>query len=361
MVNCVYIHIPFCEKKCHYCSFCSFPLLSYKEKYLNALVKEIKHHYKNETLNTLYIGGGTPSLLNNNEIEKILNCFNYNSNCEITIEANPNSLSLNKIIEYKNLGINRISIGVQSFDDNILKSIGRLHTKKDIYNVIEWLNKADFENYNIDLIYGLPNQSIINWEKTLDEAIMINPKHISTYGLKIEEGTYFNKNKPNNLPDENMQAEMYAILINKLKNYVHYEFSNFAQSEKYYSKHNLAYWKRNFYYGFGLSASGFIENKRYTNTFNLKEYLNNPINKTYEILSKQNEIEEEFFLGLRIKEGINFNYINKKYKINISEKYRPLFEKFISQGLMKKTKNGVKLTTKGILVSNEILCEFIDI
>ena len=178
MINCVYIHIPFCEKKCHYCSFCSFSILSYKEKYLNALIEEIKFHYRNETLDTLYIGGGTPSLLNENEIEKILNCFNINKKTEITIEANPNSINFKKLKNCKNLGINRISIGVQSFDDKILKKIGRLHNKKDIYNAIKWINKADIENFNIDLMYGLPDQTIENWQETIDEAIKLNPKHI---------------------------------------------------------------------------------------------------------------------------------------------------------------------------------------
>ncbi len=362
MAKCVYIHIPFCEKKCHYCSFCSFQLLSSKEKYLNALIKEIKFYYGNESLKTLYIGGGTPSLLEINEIERIMECFNYDKNCEITIEANPNSLNLNKIKAYKKLKINRLSIGVQSFDDDILKTIGRLHTKKDIYNVAKWINQADFKNFNIDLMYGLPNQDMTIWQKTIEEALKINPTHISTYGLKIEKGTFFDKHKPKNLPDDTLQAEMYELLIDNLKNkYSHYEFSNFAKSKKYYSKHNLAYWTRKDYYGFGLNASGFIKNKRYTNTSNISNYLKNPTNKNYEILTVQNQIEEEIFLGLRLNKGINYNKINKKYNLDIYCKYQKLFENFINKGLMKKTKEGVKLTAKGILISNEILCEFIDI
>ena len=336
-------------------------MLSYKEKYLNALVKEIKFHYKNEKIKTLYIGGGTPSLLESVEIEKILNCFNYDLNSEITIEANPNSITLKKIKDYKNIGINRISVGIQSFDDNILQSIGRLHTKKDIYNVVDWLNKANFENFNIDLMYGLPNQNIKIWQETIDEALKLNPAHISSYGLKIEKGTYFEKYTPKNLPDDSMQAEMYLILTEKLNNFIHYEFSNFAKTKKYLSKHNLAYWTRKNYYGFGLSASGFIENKRYTNTFNMKQYLENPTNKICETLTKQNQIEEEIFLGLRLKEGIDFQTINQKYNIDTYKKYEKLFKKFIDKGLMAKTKNGIKLTLEGILISNEILCEFIEI
>lgn len=362
MVKCVYIHIPFCEKKCHYCSFCSFPLLSYKEKYLNALEKEINFYYKNETLKTLYIGGGTPSLLEYEDIKKIIDHFKIDCNTEITIEANPNSITKEKIKYYKDLQINRLSIGVQSFDDETLKTIGRKHTKKDIYNAINWLKDCNFDNFNIDLIYGLPNQTIETWKKTIDEAVKINPAHISCYGLKIEEGTYFDKFPPKNLPDDTKQAEMYEILIEKLKNkYIHYEFSNFAKEKKYISKHNSSYWKRKNYYGFGLSASGFIENKRYTNTFNLKKYIENPIEKKFDILTKQNEIEEEIFLNLRLLEGINFEEINNKYKIDIYKKYEKLFKKFINQGLMEKTNKGIRLTIKGILISNEILCEFIEI
>ena len=163
------------------------------------------------------------------------------------------------------------------------------------------------------------------------------------------------------MPDETTQAEMYLVLTEKLKNYNHYEFSNFAKSEEYFSKHNLAYWTRKNYYGFGLSASGFVNNKRYTNTFNIKEYLKNPINKEYEQLTKENEIEEEIFLGLRLEKGIDFNIINQKYNIDIYKKYEKQFKKFINERLMKKTNNGIKLTLRGILLSNEILCEFIEI
>ena len=362
MINCVYIHIPFCEKKCKYCSFCSFSLLKIKDEYINALIKEIKFFYKNEDLKTIYFGGGTPSLLDINDIKKILENFNFNSKTEITIEINPHNISKEKLIAYKNLGINRISVGVQSFDNKILNTIGRNHTTNEALDVINMIKNVGFDNFSIDLIYGLPNQTIKNWQDTLDIALNINPAHISLYGLKIEKGSYFYKYPPKNLPNDEMQAKMYKIAINKLKQkYIHYEFSNFAKNENYYSRHNSSYWECKNYYGFGLSASGYVENKRYTNTFNFREYLKNPLKKEYEILNKENMIEEEIFLGLRLTKGIDFNKINNKYNIDIYKIYKNEFEKFLNLNLMEKTQNGVKLSQKGILLSNEILCEFIKI
>ena len=361
MINCVYIHIPFCKKKCNYCSFCSFNGLKYKKEYIDALVKEINFFYKEEPLKTLYFGGGTPSLLEIKDIEKILSCFNYSSNTEVTFEFNPTDITKEKIINLKKLNVNRLSIGVQSFDDDILKAIGRNHNSKDIFQAIEVIKNACLDNYSIDLIYGLPNQDINHWIDTLDKAISIKPKHISLYGLKIEEGTYFYKNPPKNIANLDIQAEMYEIAVKKLKkDFIHYEFSSFAAEKKYISLHNSTYWKLNPYWGFGLSASGFIENKRYTNTFNFKHYLNHPTEKNYQTLTKQKLLEEEIFLGLRINEGINFEYLNKKYNIDIYQKYRQVFEKFIDLKMIKKTKKGAKLTLKGVLVSNHILCEFIE-
>lgn len=361
MINCTYIHIPFCKTKCNYCSFCSFPLINKKNEYIKALIEEIKFHYKNEMQKTIYFGGGTPSVLDIEDIKRILDCFNYNKNTSITIEMNPIDISEEKLINLKKIGINRVSLGIQNFDDNILKIIGRNHnsdTAKSSINLV----KEFFDNYSIDLMYGLPEQTTDNWSKTIDYVIELNIPHISLYGLKIEAGTKFYKFPPKNIANSDIQADMYKLAVEKLsKNYHHYEFSNFAKSKKYYSKHNLSYWKRNNYYGFGLSASGFIDNKRYTNTFNYKDYIKDPKMRNFEKLSIQKQIEEEIFLGLRLSEGINFNYMNKKYNIDVDKKYKNVFKKFIDEGFIKKTKNGVKLTLEGILLSNEILCEFIEI
>jgi len=337
-------------------------VLKYKYDYIEALLKEIKFHYKNNYLSTIYFGGGTPSLLDKTDIEKILKVFNYDKNTEVTLEINPNSLTKDKLDFYYDIGINRLSLGVQSFNDSILNNIGRIHNLSDIYRSIDFIKNSKINNFSIDLMYGLPEQNLENWEDTLKKALKISPEHISLYGLKIEKGTSFYKNLPKNLPSDDMQTVMYNLAVKELsKNYLHYEFSNFAKNRDFISKHNTNYWKRGNYFGFGVSASGFIENKRYTNTSNLKEYLLNPCEKKYEILSKQNEIEEEIFLGLRLYEGINFNLINKKYNIDIYKTYKKIFDKFLKDGFLELTDNGVKLTLKAIPVSNEILCEFIDV
>ncbi len=362
MINCVYIHIPFCQKKCKYCSFCSFETLSKKEIYLNALKKEIKNYYKNEPLKTIYFGGGTPSLLEVSEIESILELFNFSSSTEITLEMNPNDVTFDKLKDLKTLGVNRLSLGVQSFDNATLKEIGRLHNKDDIFRVVENIVKLGFDNFNIDLIYGLANQNLSDWIESLNIAKSLNPSHISLYGLKIEKGSYYFKYRPKNLPDIDLCAKMYEIAQDILqKDFLHYEFSNFARSKKYYSKHNLNYWKNENYYGFGLSASGYIENKRYTNTFDFNKYLKDPITKDFIVLSKKEKIEEEVFLGLRIIEGLDFSHINKKYDIDIFKKYEKIFNKYLGLNLMEKTQKGIKLSPRGQLVQNEILCEFIDV
>lgn len=362
MINCIYIHIPFCQKKCKYCSFCSFELLKLKGEYLNSLTKEINFYYKKNPISTLYFGGGTPGLLKAEEIFDLIKLFNFKKNREITLEINPDNADTEKLKKLKNIGINRISIGVQNFDNNILKILGRNHTREKIYECIEQIKTSGFDNFSIDLMYGLPTQTIKQWEQTLDEVIKLEIPHISLYGLKIEKGTYFYKFPPKELPDMDTQAKMYELAVKKLgKEYVHYEFSSFARNKKFISKHNSAYWKRKYYWGFGVSASGFIEDKRYTNTNNLKEYIVNPIQKCYTKLSKKEQLEEEIFLGLRLKDGIDFCKIEKKYCVDIKEKYKSLFEKYVKFGFLKYTKKGIKLTLKGVLVSNEILSDFIEI
>ena len=362
MINCTYLHIPFCKSKCPYCAFCSYSTIRLKDEYIEALVKEIKHFYKNNLLKTIYFGGGTPSILDIKDLKKILECFNYDKNTSITIEANPLDLTKEKLQGYKEAGINRVSVGAQSFNNQILKIIGRNHTKEDIINAFRNLEDEGFDNYSIDLMYGLPNQTEKIWQDSIKQAIELDIKHISLYGLKIEEGTKYFKFPPENLPSLDKQADMYETAVKMLCNkYSHYEFSNFAKNINYYSIHNMAYWKRENYFGFGLSASGFIDNKRYTNTFNFKEYIKNPTKKEYKTLNKQQQIEEEIFLGLRLHQGINFEYINKKYNTDIKKKYYSVFNKFIKEGLIEKTNKGVKLTLRGILLSNEVLCEFIQI
>lgn len=353
----VYIHIPFCKSKCHYCSFISFPKLELKEDYLNALKQEIKHRYRGEKLNTLYFGGGTPSILEPNEFEEIINLFNFNNNAEITTELNPENITEEYLKNLKNTKINRLSFGSQTFNDKILKAIGRRHNAQDIEKAVKLAQQVGFDNISLDFIYGLPNQTIEDFTKDLLHACKLNIQHISLYGLKIDEECYFYKNPPKNLPDEDNQADMYLKAIETLSDFEHYEISNFCK-KGFHSKHNLNYWENNNYYGFGCAAHGYENGIRYFNYTDLNKYINNPT--TFENshkLSKQEQLEEEIFLGFRKMEGINITEIQNKFNIDFENKYKTTLEKY--KDYFEKTKNGYKLSNNGILISNIILSEFL--
>lgn len=357
----IYIHIPFCQKRCNYCSFLSGFDLNLMNDYVVAVIKEAKRFYENQSVKTLYFGGGTPSLLTIKHLENIINTFNFEREYELTLEVNPKTVDLKKLKEFKKIGINRISLGVQSFDDDILKFIGRVHNSKEALETIENIKLSGFENFSIDLMYGLPNQTLKIWEKTLNVAKTTGAKHISLYGLKIEEGTNFYKNPPKNLPDEDLAADMYELALNNFSNFYHYEFSNFALCEKYLSKHNLTYWKTLPYLGLGLGASGFLYGKRYQNETDFCEYLKNPTaEKNFEQYSEKKLLEEHIFLAFRLFEGIDVEKINVLFNINFDIKYEKQLKKFIELDLIQKTLHGYRLTKKGILLSNSVLCEFLD-
>ena len=362
MIEHAYIHIPFCIRKCHYCSFVSGFNINKKAKYISALKTEIEKRYKGEKLSTIYFGGGTPSLLEAEELSEILNYFNFDNFCEITLEANPETVTKEKLTKIKNAGFNRISLGVQTFNNNLLKLIGRNHNEETVYQAIQTIKNAGFKNISIDLIYGLPNQTLDDFIKDLKKAIKLDIQHISTYGLKIEDESFFGENPPSNLPNDEQQASMFLELCKILKdnNFEHYEISNFAK-KGYESNHNCAYWKNKNYYGFGLNASGYEENTRYKNTGYFEEYIKNPLNKEEEeILTEQETMENEIFLALRLNEGINISEINQKYKIDFEQKYKKTIDKYTNLDMLK-IKNGYcNLTEKGILLSNEIMSEFLD-
>jgi len=362
MTQNAYIHIPFCKSKCKYCSFISFSELDLKEKYLAALSDEIKYRYKGELLNTIYIGGGTPSLLTEREAAGIVNAFQTNKETEITIELNPENISESYLKNLKGIGVNRLSFGCQTFDDEILKYIGRRHNSNDVIKSVQLAKNAGFENISLDFIYGLPNQTIEMFEKDLKKAISLNIPHISLYGLKIDSDCFFAKNPPKNLPDEDIQADMYikAIKILSENNYEHYEISNFSK-KGFNSKHNLNYWKNNSYYGFGAAAHGYENGVRYSNYRTIDEYIKNTTKCEYSHrLSEQERLEEEIFLGFRKSDGINTEKINNKYNINFDKKYKNVLDKYLSLNYIEKTENSYKLTLNGILVSNVILADFIE-
>lgn len=358
MIKNAYIHIPFCKSKCNYCSFISFEQIGLIEEYLKALEKEITHYYKGEKLNTLYIGGGTPSLLNVNQITKILNLFKFENNAEVTIELNPNDIDQKYLDELSKTKINRLSFGVQSFNDELLKIIGRRHSSKEAVDVINSANNAGFANISIDLIYGLPNQTYKAFKNDVEFALKLPITHISFYGLKIEKGCKFYSNMPNNLPDLDMQADMYEFICETLpKNgFEHYEISNFSKKDCN-SKHNLNYWDNNSYYGFGVGAHGFDGENRYSNKSTIKTYLDNPIeHEDCYKLTPEEHLEEEIFLGFRKGSGINTNKIKQKFGFDFDTKFKNILDKY--KDYLIKTDNGYAFNTNGFLISDVILSEF---
>lgn len=362
MVKNAYIHIPFCKSKCHYCSFVSFVDLEQKDAYLAALKKQIETEYYGKALNTLYIGGGTPSLLNIDDFIDLFKLLKFEKKAEITVEANPSNIYLEYLQELRKLGVNRVSIGAQTFNDETLKTIGRRHNSAQIVTAVKCAKDAGFDNISLDLIYGLPNQNTQDFLNDLKTATGLGIQHISLYGLKIDENSLFYKNPPENLPDADNQAEIYLKTVEFLKkeNFEHYEISNFAKKGgiNYASKHNLNYWENNSYYGFGCAASGYLDNVRYTNEPNLKKYISDPISKTsVQVLKSQEILEEAIFLGLRKVAGINIEEINKKFGLNFEEKYAQILQKY--SDFFIKTENGYALTLDGMLLSNDILAEFI--
>ncbi len=361
MAKSAYIHIPFCKEKCKYCSFVSFTNDEKMLGYIFSLLKEIDTNYNGEELNTLYFGGGTPSLIEIQYLKKIINKFNLSLNCEITLELNPDDITEDYVKGLIGIGINRLSIGSQSFNDNVLKLIGRRHNSEQIVEAVNIAKKVGFKNISLDLIYGLPTQTIEDIKKDLSIIKSLDIQHISTYGLKIEEGSYFFKNIPENLPDDDLQADMYLEINEFLENnnYKRYEVSNFALAG-FESKHNLNYWNNTEYYGFGIAAHGYLNGVRYSNFRTLEEYLSSPQEQEItKVLAESEKIEEEIFLGFRKTEGINVDKINNKFNIDFDKKYQQTLEKYIPD-FIEKTIKGYKLTLEGTLLSNNILSEFIE-
>lgn len=361
MVKSAYIHIPFCKSKCHYCSFVSFTDSSRKSEYLDALEYEIKHYYDGELLNTLYIGGGTPSVLEIRDFQRLINLFKIGGSAEVTVELNPDDVSYDYMRGLFDVGINRVSFGCQTFNDDILKVINRRHNSEQVFQSVDYARNAGFDNISLDFIYGLPKQTQEMFIDDLRRAAELSIPHVSLYGLTLEKGSYFYENGFSD-PDEDEMADMYLAALETLTQlgYEHYEISNFAKPG-YYSRHNMNYWNNEEYYGFGVAAHGYKNNVRYGNSTDLKEYIKNPTDREKEkFMTKQEQLEEEIFLGFRRMSGINVAEINAKFGIDFEEKYRFIIEKYQSYNLIQKTDTGYELTPEGILLSNTILAEFID-
>ena len=319
----LYIHIPFCKKKCFYCDFISYPNKDdYIEEYIDTVIKEYSNYKAEEyIIKTVYIGGGTPSYIDSKYIVKLLKEINLEKADEITIEINPGTVTKEKLINYKNSGINRLSIGLQATQDTLLKEIGRIHTYNEFLNTYNMARDIGFKNINIDLMLGLPKQTLEDIIRSVKKIIELKPEHISIYSLILEEGTKMydmvNKQKCT-LPKEDEEREMYWAVKNILEKngYNHYEISNFAKNG-YYSKHNIDCWNQKEYIGIGVAAHSYLNNRRYSNLGNIEEYIKKYNDKEiHEIQDKISQEKEYMILGLRKLEGVYISEFELKFNEN---------------------------------------------
>jgi len=380
----VYIHIPFCRSRCSYCDFATdvYKDSNAVERYVSALVKEIDSFeffrfnrsqpqtVLTNNVDTIYFGGGTPSLLTAHQVEKILDSinkkFSVQTGAEITIEMNPATVTLDSLREYKNLGVTRASFGAQTFDDAELRRLGRKHTARDVRETIELLRKADFRNVSFDLIAGLPRQSLKDWEQNLDYALRLKPEHLSLYILEIHEATPLAsqiKTGRQPLPDEDLVATMYELMSEKTaaKNYQQYEISNFSLPG-FESRHNSKYWTLDAVFGFGCSAHSFDgKNRRYANERDTSNYVRLIEEGNSAVVEKiETEAKSEYvFLGLRLTEGINLQSYKNLFNDDLTEEYEEDLKRLEEFELIELSANRLRLTQKGMLYSNEVFAVFV--
>lgn len=384
----IYIHIPFCKKKCEYCDFKSYVgkenLIDRYIKWVNHELKEVgegnKIDYENNIddliiVKTIYIGGGTPSILPPKYISDILRTVkeNYtidNENLEVTIEVNPGTVDEEKLMEYKKCGVNRLSIGLQATQNRLLNVLGRIHTYNDFLVTYNSARKIGFDNINVDLMLGIPGQSLEDVQESVEKIIKLSPEHISTYSLIIEEGTPFYKKLEKNeinLPGEEIERKMYWLVKRKLEDagYVHYEISNFAK-RGYESKHNLACWNQEEYVGVGAAAHSYTNNVRYSNICEIEEYINNYENdmetnnfEFHEKQTKDSKMKEFMMLGLRKINGIKIQDFKNKFGENPIYLYKKELDKLVNENLLEIDGDVIKLTEKGLDLANLVWEEFV--
>ena len=367
----LYVHIPFCVRKCQYCDFLSGPSdEETKDRYIEALLKEIRaaEHTEDYEIVSVFIGGGTPSALKAEAIASIMRTlqeqFFFCEDAEVTIEANPGTVDLEKLTIYRNVGINRLSLGLQSTDAEELKLLGRIHSYEEFLKSYEWAREAGFSNINIDLMFAIPGQTGEAWRQHLYQVAELNPEHISAYSLIIEEGTSFAQRELD-LPDEDTEYQMYEDTAEILERYGYrqYEISNYAK-QGYMCRHNAGYWQRREYLGFGLGASSLYGGMRFSNTHQMQEYLKesrNPdqIRQDVTVLSRNERIEEFMFLGLRMTEGISEKKFEENFDVRLMDVYGDILQKYEETGFMEHIETKWRLTRKGIHVSNHILADFL--
>lgn len=369
----IYVHIPFCKRKCAYCDFISFSgKARLIEKYVESLKREInkcKIGKEDYMVKTIYFGGGTPSFIESKYIVEILEAikekFNISKNAEITIEINPGTVTEEKLKDYYEVGINRISFGLQSTNSQLLKLVGRIHSYSSFLEGYNLARKTGFKNINVDLMIGLPVQTLKDVQKDLSRIIELNPEHVSVYSLIVEEGTRIEekiKNKELYLPSEKLERKMYWEVKKKLEEagYIHYEISNFAKAG-YESKHNLSCWNQEEYLGFGLAAHSYFNNVRYSNTDDFEEYFDWPENSKiiHERQTDEDRQKEFMLLGLRKIEGVAISDFKNKFIENPIYLYRETLNKLVTQGLIEVDIDSIKLTNRGIDLANLVWEEFV--
>lgn len=373
----IYVHIPFCLSKCYYCDFTSF--INGKETYelyVDALIDEIKAHEASTreplTVKTIFIGGGTPSVLPPILLEKIMKslgeAFHIAEDVEYTIESNPGTLSVDKLRVMRDHGVNRISMGVQAYQNHLLKKIGRLHTRADFIDTYHLCRKLGFNNINLDLMFGLPDQTLEDWQETLSQITALGADHISAYSLIVEDGTPFGDMYDKGelqLVDEELERRMYHYGKEYLdqKGYSQYEISNFAKPSKA-SRHNIDCWKSRPYIGMGLGAHSYFQGHRYHNTYNMSEYLGsssqlNQIQKNKEFINLKAQMEEYMFLGLRLTDGIGIEGFEERFNRSIWDVYGEQISSHKKQDLLIQKGGRIFLTPFGQDVSNIVFSSFL--
>lgn len=370
----VYVHIPFCVKKCLYCDFLSFPCAEEeKTAYIQALCQEILccgRGRKDGLVTSVFVGGGTPSLLTGDEIDRLFGTlrqqFVFSEDAEITLEANPGTLTEKKLEEYKRAGINRLSIGCQSVHDDELKKLGRIHRFADFQESFWLARAAGFANINVDLMSAIPGQEISSWEDCLYRIMELSPEHISAYSLIVEEGTPFYEQRDTlELPDEDTERRMYERTRRILGagGYEQYEISNYARPG-FACRHNTGYWDQTPYLGFGLGASSYMDEIRYKNTSDMKEYLCQAGTGIFsreeeEVLTRENRMEECMFLGLRMTQGVSLAEFQDKFGVSMASVYGETIEHFVREKLLTIRENRVCLTEKGMDLANTVMAAFL--
>jgi len=372
----LYIHVPFCKSKCYYCDFNSFAGKDeLVEPYFKALTDEIRLYagrLKDCRIKTVFIGGGTPSCVEGRYIYETLNScwqyFNVEQDAEVSIEANPGTLTHEKLILYKAAGINRLSMGLQAWQDRLLKGVGRIHNVGDFIENYDLARKAGFDNINADLIFGLPGQTMRDWEESVINVSKIGVNHVSCYSLKVEEGTVFGDRLASGdlTPvDEDLDREMYHFAVDKLseKGFNHYEISNFAKPG-FKCRHNLIYWEAEEYVGIGAGAHSYFEGKRFNNKYGIEEYISSILSREFpaeniQTISREESMSEFMILGLRLVDGISMNEFKARFEKDVFDVFGKQISKLIKKGLIRLDGDRLKLTKIGLDLANMAFVEFV--